>query len=69
MWTSRPEARAAAGRPEHVAAVSVLDEMYERYTLEFLRITGRAGRPLAFEPYDGPQREAYAEPVLAPVPV
>ena len=54
MWTSRAEARAAAGRPEHVAAVSVLDEMYERYTLEFLRVTGTAGRPLAFEPYDAP---------------
>jgi hypothetical protein len=69
IWTSRAEARAAAGRPRHIEAVSLLDEMYERYTLEFLRITGRAGRPLAFEPYDGPQREAYAEPVLAPVPV
>jgi hypothetical protein len=26
--------------------------MYERYTLEFVRVTGRAGAPLQFEPYD-----------------
>jgi hypothetical protein len=52
MWTSRAEARAASGRPAHIEAVSVLGEMYERYTLEFLRVTGRAGAPLQFEPYD-----------------
>ena len=40
MWTSRGEARAAAGRPNHVTAVSVLDEMYENYRLEFVRVTG-----------------------------
>jgi hypothetical protein len=54
LWTSRAEARAAAGRPEHVTAVSILDEMYERYTLEFLRVTGRPGSLLRFEPYDTP---------------
>ena len=54
LWTSRAEARAAAGRPDHVEAVSVIGEMYERYTLEFLRVTGRAGAPLRFEPYDPP---------------
>ncbi|HET8786421.1 MAG TPA: hypothetical protein VFM38_12355, partial [Candidatus Limnocylindrales bacterium] len=53
-WTSRGEARAAAGRPDHVTAVSVLDEMYESYRLEFLRVTGEPGRPLRFEPYDTP---------------
>lgn len=52
LWTSRAEARAAAGRPAHVEAVSVINEMYERYALEFLRVTGRAGAPLRFEPYD-----------------
>ncbi len=52
LWTSRAEARAASGRPDHVKAVSVIGEMYERYTLEFLRVTGRAGAPLQFEPYD-----------------
>ena len=52
LWTSRAEARAASGRPAHIEAVSVINEMYERYTLEFLRVTGRAGSPLQFEPYD-----------------
>jgi hypothetical protein len=52
LWTSRAEARAAAGRVAHVEAVSVLGEMYERYTLEFVRVTGRVGAPLQFEPYD-----------------
>ena len=52
LWTSRAEARAAAGRPDHRKAVTVINEMYERYTLEFLRVTGRAGSPLQFEPYD-----------------
>jgi hypothetical protein len=52
LWTSRVEARAASGRPAHIEAVSVIGEMYERYTLEFLRVTGRAGTPLQFEPYD-----------------
>jgi hypothetical protein len=54
MWTSRAAARAAAGRPEHVTAVSVLNEMYERYTLEFLRVTGTSEGALEFEPYDRP---------------
>ena len=53
LWTSRTEARAAAGRPRHVQAVSLLDAMYERYTLEFLRVRGTGdGAPLSFEPYD-----------------
>lgn len=60
LWTSRAEARAAAGRPDHVEAVSVLNEMYEAYVLEFLRVTGRAGEPLQFVPYDPPPA-AYAE--------
>lgn len=54
MWTSRGEARAAAGRPQHVTAVSILDEMYESYRLEFVRVTGTPGAPLRFEPYDTP---------------
>ena len=53
IWTSRAEARAASGRPHHLEAVTLLDEMYERYTLEFLRVTGRSGS-LGFEPYDPP---------------
>lgn len=62
FWTSRAEARAAAGRPKHVEAVSLISEMYERYTLEFLRVTGRAGRPLRFEAYD-------PAPPLSPSPM
>jgi hypothetical protein len=54
LWTGRHEARAASGRPSHVEAVSLLDEMYESYMLEFLRVTGRVGQPLRFEPYDRP---------------
>lgn len=61
LWTSRAEARAAAGRPNHVEAVTLISEMYEFYTLEFLRVTGRAGQPLQFEPYD-------AAPPRAPAP-
>ncbi len=64
LWTSRAEARAAAGNPHHVDAVSLISEMYERYTLEFLRITGKAGRPLAFEPYDRPPAEEIASAPL-----
>jgi hypothetical protein len=54
LWTGRHEARAASGRPHHVEAVSLLNEMYESYNLEFVRVTGRAGLPLRFEPYDRP---------------
>jgi hypothetical protein len=61
LWTSRAEARATAGRPSHLEAVSLLGEMYERYTLEFLRVTGRIGEPLRFEPYDAPVSDDPAE--------
>jgi hypothetical protein len=54
MWTERSHARAASGRPRHIEAVSVIGEMYERYTLEFMRVTARAGEPLRFEPWDRP---------------
>jgi hypothetical protein len=52
LWQSRADARAAAGLPDHVRAVSLIDEMYETYTLEFHRVTRDAGGPLVFEPYD-----------------
>jgi hypothetical protein len=54
LWQTRADARAAAGRPAHVQAVSLLDEMYESYTLEFQRVTRTGDGPLAFEPYDQP---------------
>ena len=52
LWNSRAEARAASSRPDHVRAVSLIDEMYESYTLEFHRLTRQAGGPLTFQPYD-----------------
>jgi hypothetical protein len=52
LWTSRAEARAASGRPDHVRAVSLIDEMYESYTLEFHRVMREAGGPLTFQVYD-----------------
>ena len=52
LWQTRADARAAAGRPDHVRAVSLIAEMYERYTLEFHRVSREPGGPLAFEPYD-----------------
>jgi hypothetical protein len=54
LWDSRTEARAAAGQRHHVEAVSLLNEMYDSYNLEFLRVTGRRGQALRFEPYDRP---------------
>jgi hypothetical protein len=53
LWETRAHARAASGRPDHRAAVELLHEMYEHYTLEFLRVTHERGaRSLSFEPYD-----------------
>ena len=54
LWTSRAHARAAAGQPAHLEAVSLLHEMYESYTLEFQRVTRIAGGRLTFEAYDRP---------------
>jgi hypothetical protein len=65
LWQSRADARAAAGRPDHVRAVSLIGEMYESYTLEFHRVTRAAGGALAFEPYD--RAPAHGTPALHPV--
>ena len=54
IWTSRSEARAAAGRPHHAEAVTLLDEMYQDYRLELIRLRGHADGRLVFEPYDRP---------------
>jgi hypothetical protein len=67
LWESRADARAAAGRPDHVRAVSLIDEMYESYTLEFHRVTREAGGVLAFEPYD--RAPVHGAPTLHPVHV
>ena len=70
LWESRADARAAAGLPAHVQAVSLIDEMYALYTLEFHRVEREAGGALSFAPYDvGHQRHPpTAEPaVLRPI--
>jgi hypothetical protein len=71
LWQTRADARAAAGRPAHVRAVSLINEMYASYTLEFHRMTRVAGGPLAFEPYDRPGVPPHVHligPDLHPVP-
>ena len=52
LWDSRAEARAAAGRPSHMAAVAVTHEAYSDYTLEFHRVRRLDGGGFSFEPYD-----------------
>jgi hypothetical protein len=66
LWQTRADARAAAGRPDHVRAVSLIDEMYVQYTLEFQRVSRQPGGRLTFEPYDrvAPAAPAVPEPVL-----
>ena len=54
LWDSRAQARSASGLPGHREAVTLIGEMYARYTLEFMRVRhadGPAGH-LTFEPYD-----------------
>jgi hypothetical protein len=62
LWLSRAEARTAAAGSAHRRAVELLNEMYQSYALEFLRVTRHAGGPLTFEAYDRPQPAA-AEPL------
>lgn len=55
LWTSRAAARAAAGRTAHSEAATLVAEMYERYTLEFYRVTKDRGETaFRIEPYDTP---------------
>ena len=55
LWTTRHDARAAAGKPAHAEAALIVHEMYESYRLEFLRVW-KAGpdEALQFEPFDQP---------------
>ncbi len=62
LWASRAEARAASGRPQHVAAATLAHEMYERYDLEFVRVRRDSRDAFAFEAWD-------AAPDPAPVPL
>lgn len=54
LWQSRADARAGAAKPDHIRAVSLLEEMYESYALEYLTVRREAGGPLTFEPYPVP---------------
>lgn len=55
LWDSRADARTASGLPAHREAVTVLDQMYASYTLEFQRVSRTAPDGLlVFEPYDRP---------------
>ncbi len=57
LWTSRADARAAAGKTHHRAAVSIIGETYAQYTLEFLRVRRTTtAAALEFEPYDAATR-------------
>jgi hypothetical protein len=71
LWASRGDARSAAGLPAHREAVTVLDEMYASYTLEFQRVARPTpDAPLTFEPYDrhplGDPGGAASHPVFDP---
>jgi hypothetical protein len=68
FWNSRAEARAASGQPKHRDAVKLTSETYERYTLEFHRVTKRSpDAPLEFAPYDPvPAAAALVEPGAVP---
>src|SRR5262245_43564885 len=63
--------RAAAGKPLHVRAVSLLDEMYESYTLEYVHVRREsAGAPLTFEPYPtSPHAFGHHTSTEAPAPL
>jgi len=54
LWDSRAHARSASGLPGHREAVTLIGEMYARYTLEFMRVRHADVAPgrLNFEPYD-----------------
>jgi hypothetical protein len=53
LWSGRAEARQAAAQPLHREAVSLIAESYERYTLEFYRVTKNLGAAgFRIEPYD-----------------
>jgi hypothetical protein len=72
LWESRAHARAAAAKPAHREATSLVHDMYESYTLEFHVMARRSGGRLTFEPYDAvdaralhdlPPSESFVHPV------
>jgi hypothetical protein len=67
LWNSRAEARIAAARPAHQNAVTLIAEMYDAYTLEFLTVRKRdAAATLEFEPYDTAPQSGPAVPPRRP---
>ena len=53
IWESRDNARTASRGPRHIEAISLVEQMYESYELEFHRLTKRADvAEFQFEPYD-----------------
>lgn len=53
IWESRDNARTASRGPRHIEAISLVEQMYESYELEFHRLTKRAElAEFQFEPYD-----------------
>lgn len=53
IWDSREHARTASRGPRHIEAITLVEQMYERYALEFHRLTKQADVDrLEFEPYD-----------------
>ena len=55
LWTTRHDARAAAGKPGHAEAALIVHEMYDSYRLEFVRVwKSQRDGPLQFEPFDKP---------------
>lgn len=51
LWETREDARAAAAKPAHREAVSLINEMYASYVLEYHRVARGAEGRLTFEPY------------------
>lgn len=69
LWQSRTDARAAAGKPAHVRAVSLIAEMYESYTLEFHSLRRTDGGPMTFAPYGAVVPHAVLVEPLVPAPL
>jgi hypothetical protein len=65
LWQSRADARAASSKPDHVRAVSLLDQMYETYRLEYLAVRRDASGTMTFEPYPVPAHVFGGEPQAA----
>jgi hypothetical protein len=66
LWSGRTEARAAAGKPLHAEAASLVAEMYLGYVLEFVRVHREAGGPLRFDPYDAPASDLLVDQTVHP---